>query len=572
MNPPILALSMVLLLLANPQQRQTQPASIEGTVVRAGTSEPIPGATVELTGIAPRIVEGSSRFSPGQISVSVLETGTDGRVLSFTATTDRNGKFTLRNLPPATGYQLVAIRQPNYLPAQYGQRVPAVPGLPITLTDGEQLRDVRIEMTPSAVISGRVVDALGQGVGKVGVELRRPWYLEGWRLIADWQETISRVRGVGKTNRAGYTQTNERGEFRFEGLAPAHYYVRTPLTQDAEAPLIHLHAGANIQDVSLRIPQLYPRHVRGVVTYSGTATLVTSATISLVRRGAVPLYQRAITVSAASRGGIFDLIVGEPGEYVLLATDRANRGAALGRKVIRVGDMDVDAGQIEMVPAFDVTGTVVMEDRTGGAFKTAGPISVSLYSLVPGTPPIEPVTPAAPAGTFTLRRVTPGDFRVEVWPILTVPPSVLLPASLQNAYVKSVRLGRTDVLSNGLHLESRGDSPLEVVISMHGGSLQGRVVDESRKPAINSIVVLVPDNARRSRGDLYKSVSSDDSGTFQIRGIAPGEYKVFSWERVEAGAWQDPEFLKLYEDRGTRVRITEDGRHTADATRIPAWN
>jgi hypothetical protein len=579
MNIPAFLRSAILLLAVAPQQRQPQPqlpASIEGIVVKAGTNEPIQGATVELTGIAPRLVDGSSRSSPGTISVSVQETETDGRVLSFTATTDRNGRFAIRNVPPTTGYQLVAIHQPDYVPAQYGQRIPAVPGQPIALASGQQLTDLRIEMTQSGTISGRVVDVAGEGVRNVVVELRRPWYLEGWRLLADWQETISRVRGVGRTNRAGFAQTNGRGEFHFEGLAPAHYYVRAVSKNDAEATRIHLRAGANIQNVRIVARQLQPRHVRGVVVRSGTGTIVDSASIAVVRRDAVPLYQNAVSASASSQGGMFDVTIREPGDYFVLATVRSRQGLLHGRKAIRVGDLDLDAGRIEIGPAFDIAGAVVMEDRTGAANIAAAPLFLKLYALTAGTPPVAPVSLATPRRTFTVLGVTPGDYRVEVTPILSVPPGSLLPPSLQNAYVKAIRLGTTDVLNGGLHLESAVDTSLEVIISMHGGTLDGRALDESRKPAINAainaMVVLVPDLARRTRGDLYRSVSADDSGRFQLRGLPPGDYKLFAWERVEDGAWQDPEFIRLYEDRGAPVRITEDRQQTMDATLIPAWN
>jgi hypothetical protein len=166
-----------------------------------------------------------------------------------------------------------------------------------------------------------------------------------------------------------------------------------------------------------------------------------------------------------------------------------------------------------------------------------------------------------PEGTFTLRGVVPGDFRVEIQP-----------PNLQNSYVKSIQLGRTDVLNGGLHLESSVDTPLRVVISTRGGTLDGRVLDSAGKIAINAKVVLVPAAARRQRGDLHRSVSADDSGRFQLRGLPPGDYKLFAWERVEDGAWQDPDFMRLYENRGKAVRIAEDGRVTADAILIPAWN
>jgi hypothetical protein len=61
-------------------------------------------------------------------------------------------------------------------------------------------------------------------------------------------------------------------------------------------------------------------------------------------------------------------------------------------------------------------------------------------------------------------------------------------------------------------------------------------------------------------------------GRYQLNGVAPGDYKLFAWERVEEGAWQDPQFLKLFEALGSAVRISEGSRGTADTKLILAWN
>src|SRR5688572_8997663 len=146
-------LGVLLLLLLQPAGVQRPPASlasIEGIVVRVGSGAPIAGATVELTGIAPRIVEGSSTTGRGFISVNVNEAETDGKVFSYTATTGRDGRFEIQNIRPGTDYHLIALHYPDYLPAQYGQRVPTVPGRSITLAPGDQQKDLRIEMTPGA--------------------------------------------------------------------------------------------------------------------------------------------------------------------------------------------------------------------------------------------------------------------------------------------------------------------------------------------------------------------------------------------------------------------------------------
>jgi len=85
-------------------------------------------------------------------------------------------------------------------------------------------------------------------------------------------------------------------------------------------------------------------------------------------------------------------------------------------------------------------------------------------------------------------------------------------------------------------------------------------------------VVLIPDAARRDRRDLYKKVFSDNAGKFQLTGIAPGNYKLFAWEFVEDGAWEDPEFMRIYEDVGKTVRVAENGREAVDINLIPPWN
>ena len=50
-------------------------------------------------------------------------------------------------------------------------------------------------------------------------------------------------------------------------------------------------------------------------------------------------------------------------------------------------------------------------------------------------------------------------------------------------------------------------------------------------------------------------------GHFDLRGIAPGDYKLFSWVEVESGAWEDPEFLRQFEEKGQRITL-QDGDHS----------
>ncbi len=51
-------------------------------------------------------------------------------------------------------------------------------------------------------------------------------------------------------------------------------------------------------------------------------------------------------------------------------------------------------------------------------------------------------------------------------------------------------------------------------------------------------------------------------GRFAIRGIAPGEYKLFAWDDIEPGAWQDPDLIKQVEGQGKSVSMREGAKES----------
>ena len=160
-----------------------------------------------------------------------------------------------------------------------------------------------------------------------------------------------------------------------------------------------------------------------------------------------------------------------------------------------------------------------------------------------------PQDPIKADGSFTIENVRPGEYRINV----TIP---------QNTFIQSVRLGQADV-SSRLTLLGPVSESLEIVLSTKGGRIDGFIVDKDQKPMQGIQAVLIPDR-QRERRDLYKFATSDQNGHFTMATISPGNYKLFAWEDIEPGEYNDPDFLRKYDALGTPVQISESSKSTVE--------
>jgi hypothetical protein len=144
-------------------------------------------------------------------------------------------------------------------------------------------------------------------------------------------------------------------------------------------------------------------------------------------------------------------------------------------------------------------------------------------------------------------------------------------------YVKSIRLGDIAVLESGLDLTRGASGPLDILISPNGGQFDGFVTDAKQQPARGAKVVLVPEARYRRQLHSFKNATADQHGHFAIKGITPGEYKVFAWEWIEPDTggrdseflYVEPGFVKQYENEGQEVAIREGRRESAQLKLIP---
>jgi len=135
-------------------------------------------------------------------------------------------------------------------------------------------------------------------------------------------------------------------------------------------------------------------------------------------------------------------------------------------------------------------------------------------------------------------------------------------------YIKDARLDQADVLQSVTITDSVSGT-LEITPSSNSGQIEGVLTDAGQKPVIGIQAILIPERLRE-RHDLYKIAVSGVDGRFTVRGIPPGEYRLFAWEDLEPFSYFDPEVLKTYEQQGKRVRIAESGKETVEMKIIPA--
>jgi hypothetical protein len=246
----------------------------------------------------------------------------------------------------------------------------------------------------------------------------------------------------------------------------------------------------------------------------------------------------------------------------LAAQLNLNVPAQVGYLSVDMGNTTLENVRIITMAAINATGRVSIEGRPAVDDPDLAKINIGLtrFPDLLGMPdPMiqslvfapQPGTPAAPrngqvtaSGNFNL-NMTPGDFRVSVNGI----PS--------GHYVKSIRMGTTDVLARGLRAMGPLPDPIDIVLGADGSSIRGAVLDERGVPYTNATVALVPETPElRAQLELYRNTTSDFEGNFQLTTIPPGSYKLYAWTFAPIGSWQTAEFLRTYETSGQTIRIT----------------
>jgi hypothetical protein len=228
-----------------------------------------------------------------------------------------------------------------------------------------------------------------------------------------------------------------------------------------------------------------------------------------------------------------------PGAYVLYSTS----GNLIAKATVYLTDSDIDDLALTLRPGIMLTGRIL---------PAIGNVKITL-SPGPPLPDAELAGTTLQDGTFSITGLTAGDYSINV--------------GLNDGYIQSIKMGQVDVLSNGLHVREDQNNPIDIGIATDGGVVEGRVVNAGGEATANVTTALIPVALAR-RTDLYRSTQTDDSGHYRFSDVAPGDYKLLSWEEVEPGAWQNADFIRANDQSGTLLHVDRGSHLNIDTTVI----
>jgi hypothetical protein len=569
----------------NPGQQPVK-GSIQGVVLRSGTTEPVERARVTLQRIMPPPPPTAEQPTPPPQIPPVQ--------------TEADGKFIFKDLEPGQ-YRLRAQRN-GFAPMEYGQRTLTSAGTAINLTEGQQLKDVAFRLIPAATVSGRMRDSKGEAVPGMPVSLSRVVY------GPNGQRTLSNV---------GSASTDDRGDYRLFWVPPGRYLLSAgapgggnpfgvgarnafvdrifPVTyypgvlDPSRAVVLDLQPGTELGAIDLVLTQPATQRIRGRVLEGATGKPAKAVQVWLgiePESGAAGLLTTTwstANINYSNVTGIFEISNVIPGSYLVGATGSSDVNPQVNLNFtgttqaafqmlnsmvavpglnsdylpIGVANADVEGIQLTLLPGLTIPVRVRVEEQEVSSLSAFDRIRVNLQGISPISTSVSQAAPLTAEGTAAIHNVSPGEYRVQVTPLAP------------EFFIKEAVIERVDVLSRPWEINNRTSGTLNILLSNKSGRIEGRLSDAQLQPVRGNQVVLVPD-AGRDRPDLYKIATTDQNGGFTFRGIVPGAYRLYAWELIEANSWFDKELLSQYQTQGKSIRVQESGHETVDLQIIPA--
>lgn len=499
-----------------------QTAGFGGIAINSVTGQPLSGVHLEL---------------------STLSVG-GGVAEAYGAMSGRDGRFSVTGIPAGT-YVLLAERT-GFVHMMTATGVIPLPG--ITLKAGEHLTDFKLEMTPRAVIAGRVIDEYGDPVPNVRVEATpvKP----GGSIAA---------RASGGSPMA---TTSNRGEFRISG-GPGTFYIkatpagskaapeiRTDGTSDAaygptwypaaasadRASAVEAHAGVDVA-IEIRLNRLVRQRL---MTITGTISGIPQGSSARISLGSADSSVRSVI--AVAPDGKFTVPNLPPAVYRLTAYATGSGSNLQSQSVdVRPDGPDTVEVQLTLTAGVEATGTLEIAGNPPGT-----PMEKMTVTLGSSTATTEPDS------SFKITGIFPNRYRVGVQPLA------------DNGYVKTVELDgvtTSEQLVDFAHVMQ--GSRLKITLARDGAQLSGTVLDKDGHPLGNTVavVILAPDRDHilPNQDGMVK-----EGGKYSLKGIRPGKYLLLAVDAFRSGPLSNEEDLQKLAEAAEEIEIKAGEKITRD--------
>ena len=543
-------------------------------------------------------------------------------------TSDEEGRFFFRNLPPGrysvsaarqpylTGaYGARRVAGPGSVQA----------GIVIVLGTGQQVTGITITLMRGSVITGTLRDADGQPARgfRVAVFYYQRSPTTGERTLTAYGASsqtsddrgLYRIYGlppgtyVVAALPGGATSQTDAAHTTDADIARAMDLLQRPGAPAGVAP-----TGAAAASGSGTTPSALPRrptsgyvpvYYPGVVDHSQATTvtlgvaeerpgidfqlqLASTARIEGTISGLPPKQRVVVRATSAGVGqapgttsassaqsdeqGRFTMSGLVPGSYVVEARMPADDGttALWARTELTIAGDDRSVS-LTLQPAVSFAGRIVFEgttakpiDVTRARASLTNAIATTLVTSTfpPGvSPPGAPVPPGTPAanGEFSIPGVVPGRYRLNA----TFP----IPAIESGWYIKSAAINGQDTLDAPVEIRP-GESITNAVITMtdRPSEVLGSMTDAAGSPAPEYfIIVFAADEAYWAQGSRrIAQTRPQNDGSFSVRNLPAGDYRIAAVTDVQQGEWFDPEFLKQLVEASVKITLTEHGKVRQD--------
>ena len=529
--------------LAQPIPRDPVPAeeatgTVSGIVVSAKTGEPLTSARVMYQ------ASGRGGFRGGLSADQVALTSIDGR-------------FSFAGLP-AGEYSFYCSK------TGYGMRDTFDIEGRVQLGRGETRDDVVLRLQPSAVVTGRVLDANGEPLTGARVFVMSRSYQAGetrWRTMQS-------------------DATNDLGEYRLHGLGPGRYVIAAgapheisprgvsyrefaaayyPAGDSPErATPVKVSWGDELSGIDFRLEPAPETTIRGVVIDGSTGEPCVECTIFVQADSGLITFNVAPT-----REGVF-LMQGVPAGTSWLVARR--RGPGLGQVVQEVTVPASGAIETALVvgQGQTLTAEVVLENppepeesRDLGQRPRRPPrILVDLQGRGPtswGRPPRDDVP--AEGGPVEFQDLTPGSYRVRV-------------RAPNGGYLRAISLDGRVFGQPEINVPAEGaPSGLKLHVAFDGATVEGVVNYPDDEIPDRVWILLLPEPGSSPYAE--RQFTAARQGSFRVSGILPGRYSLYALPRENAFDLDDAGVRSGLERFTKKVSLESGKTASVEVTYIP---